>query len=134
MLSAGKGRAGSSALVPRSGAQVPAALRCLLLLPHLEAGEQFDQPDIPLLGQEQEEEAQADDDDGNDPDPVEDDLTGVVIHPCRDTGTGYSAGSQAGPGQVGPPGRPSGRLLDTEPSSPRFCSSRQGLPVANFTL
>lgn len=79
--SAGQGRAGSAALL-RAGARVPGALRRLLLLPRLEAGEQLDQPDVPLLGQEQEEEAQADDDDGDDPDPVEDDRAGVVINHC----------------------------------------------------
>lgn len=81
LRSAGKGRAGSSALL-RSDASVPGALRRLLLLPHLEAGEQLNQPDVPLLRQEQEEEAQADDDDGDDPDPIEDDRAGVVIDHC----------------------------------------------------
>lgn len=80
VVSASEGRAGSSAPALGACAQVPAALCSLFLLPHFEAGEQLDQPDIPLLWQEQEEEAQADDDDGDDPDSVEDDLAGVVIH------------------------------------------------------
>lgn len=80
VVSASEGRAGSSAPALGACAQVPAALRSLFLLPHFEAGEQLDQPDIPLLWQEQEEEAQTDDDDGDDPDSIEDYLAGIVIH------------------------------------------------------
>lgn len=90
VFSASKGWAGSSAPALGTRAQVPTALCCLLLLPHFEAGEQLDQPDIPLFWKEQEEEAQADNDDGDDPDPVEDDLTGVVIDHCGRQTTIYS--------------------------------------------
>lgn len=86
-----KGRAGSPAPVLGSWAQVCTTLCCLLLLPHFESGEQLDQPDVPLLWQEQEKEAQANDDDGDDPNPVEDYLAGVVIHHCGRQSFGYLA-------------------------------------------
>lgn len=105
--SAGEGGPGPSALVLRSRAQVRAALRRLLLFPHFQAGEQLHQPDVPLLGQKQEEEAQADDDHGDDPDPVEDDLTGVAINNCRGWRAWVTAGGdlarpsgEQGPGQA----------------------------------
>lgn len=91
VFSASEGWAGSSAPALGTRAQVPAVLCCLLLLPHFEAGEQLDQPDIPLFWKEQEEEAQANNDDGYDPDPVEDYLTGVVIDHCGRQSTVYSA-------------------------------------------
>lgn len=101
--SAGKRRAGSSVLALRSRAQVRSALRRLLLLPHFEAGEQLDQPDIPLLRQEQEEEAQADDDNGDDPNPVEDYLTGVVINHCTGGRKAGLLGGEPGAGSGVPP-------------------------------
>lgn len=88
--SASEGWAGPSVPALGTCAQVSAAFCCLFLLPHFEAGEQFDQPDIPLFWKEQEEEAQADNDDGDDPDPVEDYLTGVVIDHCGRQTTIYS--------------------------------------------
>ena len=109
--SAGERRAGSSVLALRSRARVCSALRRLLLLPHLEAGQQLDQPDIPLLGQEQEEEAQADDDDGDDPDPVEDDLTGVVINHCTRPRKAGLLGGEPGAGAGASPRGPAGSGL-----------------------
>lgn len=139
--SAGEGGPGPSALALRPQAHVRAALGRLLLLPHFEAREQLDQPDVPLLRQEQEEEAQADDDDGDDPDPVEDDLTGVVIDHCGD-GEGGSLGRRgpgwagAGPQRAGPwaplavgDHQPGGRCLGRitlNLGNPAWCEARHG--------
>lgn len=130
--SAREGRAGSSVLALRSRAQVRTALCRLLLLPHFEAGEQLDQPDVPLLGQEQEEEAQADDDDGDDPDPVEDYLTGVVINHCarqersRVTQRGARPGRRAGPETSSCAAAEQRSSLTAESSSVWLCSWRAG--------
>lgn len=103
----GEGGPGPPALALKPQAQVRCTLSRLLLLPHFEASEQLNQPDVPLLRQEEEEEAQADDDDGNYPDTVENDLTGVAVNHCRRQRTEVTQGP-TGPGRqaVGDPARP----------------------------